>query len=129
MSFRKTLLLNISWCFCERLRVKRARFLRFLNVLVFCCSFVGDYIQTSADDVIINQLQAISQLFSSNLPSGAFCQVSKLTIPNEHGRPWEMFIWSKLGQTPLEMHIGAFARIKNVTQDQLLATRAEIIQS
>ena len=34
MFSRKTLLLNISWCFCERLRVKRARFLRFLNVLL-----------------------------------------------------------------------------------------------
>ena len=34
MFFRKTLLLNISWCFCERLRVKRARFLRLLNVLL-----------------------------------------------------------------------------------------------
>ena len=35
MFFRKTLLLNISYCFCERLRVKRARFLRLLNVLFF----------------------------------------------------------------------------------------------
>ena len=35
--------------------------------------FVGNYIQTSADDVIISQLQAISQLFSSYLPSGEFC--------------------------------------------------------
>ena len=49
-------------------------------------SFVGDYIQTSADDVTISQLQAISQLFSSYPPSGAFCQVSKLTIQTEHGR-------------------------------------------
>ena len=35
MFFRKTLLLNISWCFCERLRVKRAPFLRLLNVLFY----------------------------------------------------------------------------------------------
>ena len=41
---------------------------------------------SSPDDVIISQLQAISQLFSSYLPSGAFCQVSKLTIQTEHGR-------------------------------------------
>ena len=41
---------------------------------------------SSPDDVIISQLQAISQLFSSNPPSGAFCQVSKLTIQREHGR-------------------------------------------
>ena len=40
-----------------------------------------------------------------------------------------MFIWSKLGQTPLEMHFRTFARIKNVTYDQLLATKADIIQS
>ena len=40
---------------------------------------------SSPDDVIISQLQAISQLFSSYLASGAFCQVSKLTIQKEHG--------------------------------------------
>ena len=43
------------------------------GLLFFFCSFVGDYIQTSADDVIISQLQAISQLFSSYPPSGEFC--------------------------------------------------------
>ena len=42
------------------------------NRLVFFF-FVGNYIQTSADDVIISQLQAISQLFSSYPPSGEFC--------------------------------------------------------
>ena len=36
-------------------------------------SFVGDYSRTSADDVIINQLQAISQFFLSYPPSGEFC--------------------------------------------------------
>ena len=41
---------------------------------------------SSPDVVIISQLQAISQLFSSYPPSGAFCQVSKLTIQREHGR-------------------------------------------
>ena len=41
---------------------------------------------SSPDDVIISQLQAISQLFSSYPPSGAFCQASKLTIQKEHGR-------------------------------------------
>ena len=40
-----------------------------------------------------------------------------------------MFIWSKLGQNPSETHVKTFARIKNVTKDQLLATKAEIIQS
>ena len=62
-------------------------------------------------------------------PSGAFFQVSKLTIQTEHGRLWEMFIWSKLGQTPLEMHIRTFARIKNLIWDLLQATKAEIIQT
>ena len=71
MFFRKTLLPNILRCFCERLTVKRARFLRLLNVLF---SFVGEQTQTptqpllSPEDVIISQLQAISQLFSSYPP-------------------------------------------------------------
>ena len=156
MFFRKTLLPNIWKCFCERLRVKRARFLRLLNVLLnraavgwavscsafglFFFRFVGNYIQTSADDVplgqlsspddvIISQLWAISQLFSSYPPSRAFCQVSKLTIQTEHDRLWEMFIWSKLGQNPSDIHVGTFARIKNLIWDQSQATKAEIIQS
>ena len=41
----------------------------------------------------------------------------------------EMFIWSKLGKNPLEMGVRTFARIKKVVWDQLLATKAEIIQS
>ena len=40
---------------------------------LFYFFFVGNYIQTSADDVIISQLHAISQLFSSYPPSGEFC--------------------------------------------------------
>ena len=56
----------------------KERSLSFLNFLFF--SFVVDYSQTSADDVIISQLQAISQVFSSYPPSGEFCQVSYLTI-------------------------------------------------
>ena len=101
--------------------------------------FVGNYIQTSSDvplgqlsspdDVIISQLQAISQLFSSYPHSGAFCQISKLTIQTEHGRLWEMFIWLKLGQNPSDIHVGTFARIKNLIWDLLQATKAEIIQS
>ena len=134
MFFRKTLLLNILWCFCELLRVKRARFLRLLNVLFFLVLSVSRPklplgLLSSPDDVIISQLQAISQLFLSNPPSGAFCQVSKLTIQREHGRLWEMFIWSKLGQNPSDIHVETFARIKNLIWDQLQATKAEIIQS
>ena len=86
---------------------------------------------SSPDDVIINQLQAISQLFSSYPPSGEFCQVSELTIQTKKMGPGrgEMFIWSKLGQNPSEMDVRTFARIKNVISYQLLATKAEIIQS
>ena len=41
----------------------------------------------------------------------------------------EMFIWSKLGENLLEMEVRRFARIKKVIWDQLLDTKAEIIQS
>ena len=41
----------------------------------------------------------------------------------------EMFIWLKLYQNPPEMDVWTFARVKNVIWDQLLATKAEIIQS
>ena len=63
--------------------------------------------------------------------SGEFCQVSELTIQKKKmpaGRG-EMFIWSKLGQNPLEMDVKTFARIKKVIWDQLLAAKAETIQS
>ena len=48
----------------------------FLLCLRFIIFLVGNYIQTSADDVIISQLQAISQLFSSYLPSGEFFKLA-----------------------------------------------------
>ena len=40
----------------------------------------------------------------------------------------EMFIWLKLGENLLEMEVRRFSRIKKVIWDQLLATKAEIIQ-
>ena len=40
-----------------------------------------------------------------------------------------MFILSKLGQNLSEMDARTFAKIKRVIWDQLLATKAEIIQS
>ena len=40
----------------------------------------------------------------------------------------EMFIWLKLVENLQEMEVRRFARIKKVIWDQLLATRAEIIQ-
>ena len=59
----------------ERLFKPRSRRLGgFLICLrFFFFRFVCNYIQTSADDVIISQLQAISQLFSSYPLSGEFC--------------------------------------------------------
>ena len=41
----------------------------------------------------------------------------------------EMFIWSKLGQNSSEIDVRSYTRIKNVIWDQLLATKAEIVQS
>ena len=69
--FSQTVVAKYFVEFCELLTVKRARFTRFAKSS--CLFFVGNYIQTSADDVIISQLQAISQLFSSYPPSGEFC--------------------------------------------------------
>ena len=40
-----------------------------------------------------------------------------------------MFIWSKLGKNPLRIEVRTLARIKKVMWDQLLATKAESIQS
>ena len=40
-----------------------------------------------------------------------------------------VFIWSKLGHDLSEMEVRTFARIEKVIWDQLLATKAEIIQS
>ena len=57
--------------------------------MFFFPKFVCNYSQTSADDVIISQLQAISQVFSSYSPTGDFCQVSELTIHEKNGRRWE----------------------------------------
>ena len=40
----------------------------------------------------------------------------------------KMSIWSNLGESPSQMGVRTFARIKNLIWDQLLATKAEIIQ-
>ena len=56
-----------------------------LPSVYFVFSFVGDYSRTFEDDVIISQLQAISQVFLSYPPSGEFCQVSELIILEENG--------------------------------------------
>ena len=79
--------------------LKKSAVLIFLKILVFF-SLVGDYIQTSADDVIISQLQAISQFFSSYPPSGGFCQVSELTVETKKWPPLEKCLfgqtWAKI---------------------------------
>ena len=76
---------------------------------------------SSTDDVILSQLQAMSQLFSLYPPSREFCQVSELTFHEENGR--------RLGRNVYLVKIGPYARIKNVIWDLLLATKAENIQS
>ena len=38
----------------------------------------------------------------------------------------DMFLWSKLGQNLSQMEVRTFARIKKVSWDQLLATKAEM---
>ena len=48
----------------------------FLLCLRFIFRFANNYIQTSADDVIISQLQAISQLFSSYPPLEHFVKLA-----------------------------------------------------
>ena len=35
----------------------------------------------------------------------------------------------KIGPNPSDIHVGTFARIKNLIWDQLQATKAEMIQS
>ena len=40
-----------------------------------------------------------------------------------------MFIWSKPDQNPSQIEIRTYARVKNLMWDQLLTTKAEIIQS
>ena len=59
-------------------------FLLCTRFIFFFFRHVGEQTQTpthgqlsSPDDVIISQLQAISQLFSSYPPSGEFCQVGE----------------------------------------------------
>ena len=78
----------------------------FFNFFFF--SFVGDYPRASADDVIISQLQAISQFFSSYPPSGGFCQNNCL---DQQWPPMgKLFICSNLGQNPSAMGTGHLQR-------------------
>ena len=78
------------------------RFLALPSAYLFFFSFVDDHPRASADDVIISQLQAISQFFSSYPPSGGFCQVNCL---DQQGPPTGI-ICSNLGQNPSAMGAG-----------------------
>ena len=44
------------------------------------------------------------------------------------GEREKMLIWSNLGQNPSAMDVRTFVRIKHLILDQLLASKAEIIQ-
>ena len=83
------------------------------------------FLKNGSQKIIISPLQASYQLFLSYPPLGKFW--------HKYASEWrpvaEMFIWSKLGQNLSEMEVRTFARIKKVIWDQLLATKAEIIQS
>ena len=83
-----------------------------------------------------------SALFVKSPRSGEFCEVSQLNVQAKKmasGRGG-MFLWSKFGQkfSPSrvltktflsEMEVKTFVGIKKVIWDQLLATKAKIIQS
>ena len=75
----------------------------------------------SPDDVILSRLQSISQLF--------FCQVRELTFQTKTWSPGRNVYLVKIGPKSLEMDVRTFPRIKNAICDQLLATKAAIIQS
>ena len=73
------------------------RFLLGVRFNFFCFSFVCYYSQTSADDVIISQWQAISQLFSPHPPTGKFCTVSEFNYPDKKWLPGIKAYLVKLG--------------------------------
>ena len=85
MFSRKTLLLNMSQCFCEHLRVKKARFLRLLNVLCFLVLSVTISKPPRMMSSSANYRPFLSS-FRHIPPQEYFCQVSKLTSQTEHGR-------------------------------------------
>ena len=92
--------------------------LRFIFIIFF--SFVGDYSETSEDDVIISQLRVTSLAFSS------------YPLHEENGGRWEKCLLLKIGPKSLldgRRDVCKDSFIKNVIWDQLLATEAEFIQS
>ena len=70
---------------------------------------------------VLKSYRAMSRFLVNN-----FCTYCSNLETHRRG----MFIWSNLrAQNLSEMDVRAFARIKKVIWDQLLATKAEIIQS
>ena len=84
----------------------------------------------TTDDVIISKFRSFLSSFR-HIPLRIVLSSERINYSDKEMAAGlgEMFIWSKLGQNPSEMDVRTFARIKNVIWDQLLATKAEIIQS
>ena len=84
----------------------------FAFFFIFYFSFVSKQIQTPTRPIVVTgwchhqPIGHFSALFLSPLRR-AFCQVSKLTIQTEHGRPWEMFgqNWAKIPQRCTSGHL------------------------
>ena len=83
---------------------------------MFCLQFIFYFLSVSrpvltlsqmsslhVDDVILSQLQAISQLFLPNPPSGEFCQVSELLSMKKMAADREKCLfgqnWAKIPRT------------------------------
>ena len=84
--------------------------------------FVGEQTQTPTANCLHRMMSSSANyrpfLSSSRhiSPSGGFCQVSELTV---YTKKWR----------PSAMGVRTFARIKHLIWDQLLASKADIIQS
>ena len=62
-----------------------------------------------------------------HIPPQGFCQVN--CLDQQWPPTGKLFICSNLGQNPSAMGAGHLQEIKHLSWDQLLATKAEIIQS
>ena len=94
----------------------------FLLCLRFFFFFVGEQTQTPTANCLPRMMSSSANhrpflsSFRHISPSGGFCQVSELTV---YTKKWR----------PSAMGVRTFARIKHLIWDQLLASKAEIIQS
>ena len=109
------------------LRLEQVNFKAGLHDLkngLFFFSFVGDQTRTSSDDVVMSQLQAISQLSSLRRDLASY-QISCL---DKKWPPTGKNVYlAKLG--PKSFGNGRQVICEDRDWDQLLATNAEIIQS